>query len=154
MDAEQIKRDHPVITGVFAKHGPEVPTYHVAGLLVSALEGGSNYWYYDLDYEFPEGVTIDDFREGGKFTKPDDYWHPAQIVPFVEGCAITLKDAEGDDPNKVYRIDRAALLKGLELFASDSKFIHHWADFIKENDDAITADVFFQFVVFGECIYG
>lgn len=154
MDADNIKYDHPVITGVFAKHGPKIPAYNIAVLLCSALEGGSNYWYYDLDYEFPEGITIKDFREGGKFTSKENYFHPAQIVPFVEGCALLLKDAEGEDDQKVYRIDRKALLKGLELFAEDSKMAHHWADFIKEDDDAITADVFFQYVVFGEVIYG
>ena len=30
----------------------------------------------------------------------------------------------------------------------------HWRDFITENEDAITADVWFQLAVFGEVVYG
>lgn len=145
-----------VLSGTFASLPitVDVPTKRICDLLVGAFEGGSNYWYTELDYDLPEGITYDDFKEGGKFTDPDDYRHPLELVPFVEGCALTLKDAEGDEPDKVYRIDRAALLKGLELFAKDEKLKRHWRDFIDENDDAITADVFLQFVVFGECLYG
>lgn len=34
------------------------------------------------------------------------------------------------------------------------KYPQHWADIINESDDANTADVFLQCVVFGEVIYG
>jgi hypothetical protein len=34
------------------------------------------------------------------------------------------------------------------------KFPEHWADFINENDDAITGDIFVQCCVFGDTVYG
>ena len=32
--------------------------------------------------------------------------------------------------------------------------VWHWRNFINENDDAETADVWFQLAVFGEVVYG
>lgn len=131
----------------------DIPTRRVCDLLITAFEGGSNYWYTKLDYELPEGITYRDFRKGGKFTDPGIYRHPLEIIPFVEGCALTLQDAEGDS-DTVYRIDRAALLKGLELLSQSKQLQHHWQDFINENEDALTADTYLQLVVFGKVIYG
>jgi len=139
--------EHPVINGTFHKIGHFIPTQRVSDLLVCAFEGGSNYWYSDLHYELPEGIKYEDFRKGGKFTS-EDYYHPLEIVPFVDGCALTLKDDEG----KTHRINKAALKSGLEKMAQKSK--EHWADFISEDDDATTADVFLQYALFGEIVYG
>ena len=42
--------------------------------------------------------------------------------------------------------------KGLDLMAGEHQ--RHWQDFINENDDADTADVFMQLCLFGEIVYG
>ena len=44
------------------------------------------------------------------------------------------------------------LQQGLAIMAEH--YPHHFNNFIEENEDAITGDVFLQCVVFGEVIYG
>lgn len=128
----------------------EIKEDDVKLLLCDAFEGGSNYWYTDLDYELPEGISFEEFREGGARQTPGDYCHWSQLIPLVEGCALTLRDKEDD--GKLYRITRADLERGLQVFAE--KCPRHLSDLLNENDDAITGDCFLQCVVFGEVIYG
>jgi hypothetical protein len=49
------------------------------------------------------------------------------------------------------RLDMAAIKNGLKVMAE--KYPHHWQDFVSENDDAITGDVFLQCCLFGEIVY-
>lgn len=142
-------QEHPVINGTFTKIGHFIPTQRVVDLLIGAIEGGSNYWYSHLICDLADGLKYEDFRHGGKFVSDDNYYHPLEIVPFVDGCALILHVM---DDSEVYRIDKASLKTGLEKMAQESK--EHWANFISEDDDAETADVFLQYVVFGEIIYG
>ena len=118
-------------------------------LLVGALEGGSNYWYHNADYKFAPGITLADIRKGGKYTDPDDYFHPMQIIPFVPGCALLLEDAEDD--NKVHELTLDKMKTGLKLMTQ--KYTHHWRNLITGNDDAETADVFLQLSLFQDIIY-
>ena len=120
------------------------------GLLCSALEGGSNYWYMVEKYEFAAGLSYDDFREGGRMQDPAEYWHPCEIIPFADGCALVIGDKE--EPGKTYRLDKAALHKGIQIMAE--KFPRHFADVVNENDDADTGDVYLQCCLFGDVIYG
>lgn len=125
-------------------------------LLVSAFEGGSNYWYMIERAEFPEGVTEEDFCEGGRFTDPKNYFHPTQLIPFHPGCALIITDSEaskGDDNyKKEFRLDRPALEKGIQVMAE--KYPHHFKSVMEENTDAITGDVYLQCCLFGDAIYG
>lgn len=126
----------------------------VSGLLCTAFEGGSNYWYSQLDYELAEGVSFEEFREGGSRQQKDNYWHWSQLIPLVEGCALTLIDRldEETEEGKTYRITRDDLVKGLKIMAE--KHPRHFADAVNENSDAITGDVFLQCVCFGDTVYG
>ena len=115
----------------------DVPQGRVEDLLTSALEGGSNYWYSDLEVkEWPKGKTKADF----------EFWHIE--VPFLEGGVLQLMD---DDEN-THTLDRHKISQGLRVFAS--KYPIHWDDFIEDGDDAITGDVFLQCCIFGEAVYG
>lgn len=131
----------------------EVSDETLRGLLCSAFEGGSNYWYMQTRSEFPAGVEYEDFREGGKFTLKD-YWHPLELIPFVEGCTLIITtEAAGDEgDNKEYRLDRAALMRGIQIMAE--KCPRHFANVVGENDDAETGDVYLQCCLFGEIVYG
>jgi hypothetical protein len=106
----------------------------LSSLLCSAFEGGSN-WYVIDRYEGPV--------EHLEFKHTD--------APFVEGGAIIVMDEEeGDD--KEFRVDIEAIKRGLQIMAE--KYPRHYANFVDENDDAITGDVFLQCCTFGEVIYG
>jgi hypothetical protein len=52
--------------------------------------------------------------------------------------------------HKVLR--RADMIKGLELMKE--KFPKHYADLMNEDDDAVTADVAVQMMLFGEIVFG
>ena len=121
----------------------------IRSLLCGAFEGGSDYWMGKRQYQLPEGITLSDFREQGKFTIPDDYNPPYLLVPFHEGCSIAVVDDEDQ-----YRgvLNRESMVRGLQLMAD--KYPNHFADFMQENDDATTSDVFLQLSVFGELIFG
>lgn len=107
----------------------------VSDLLCCAFEGGSNYWYGINGYE---GDT-----EGVEFKHLQ--------MPFRDGGAVIVNVPEDTD-NKTYRLDRAACHRGLELMAA--RHPKHFADFLSENDDANTGDVFLQLALFGEVVYG
>lgn len=59
---------------------------------------------------------------------------------------------EGDEPKGRKRIGSATVRKAMALFAKNSP--RHFGDFLEENDDDITFDVFAQYCIFGKVIYG
>lgn len=75
----------------------DITNEQIKSLLCSAFEGGSNCWARIEGYKYAEGLEHKDFQEGGKF-QTDAYWHPSQIIPLVEGCAVILADVEDIDP--------------------------------------------------------
>lgn len=119
----------------------------IANLLCCAFEGGSNYWYTIVGYQFADGIEYADFSEGGKFTDPDNYFHPCEIVPLHEGCAVLVSDGED-----TVALDRALLASGLKALAE--KYPHHFKNFMDDHEDADTGDVFLQCCLFGELVYG
>jgi len=128
----------------------EFPLSRIRGLLCSAFEGGSNYWYEIAKYNYPKGIRGEEFSEGGSQQDPNEYWHPCQLVPTVEGGSLTINDMEGG--KKGYTLNLETIMKGLKIMSE--KYPRHFADFMQENDDAITADVFLQCCLFGDAIYG
>ena len=131
----------------------EIDERSVRGLLCSALEGGSNYWYINADHRLRDDLKYEDFQEGGSQQDPNDYWHPYELIPFVEGCAIVLEaDAEDSGKLEKYTLDRASMERGLKLMAE--QYPHHFYNFINEDDDAETGDVFLQLSLFQKVIFG
>jgi len=119
----------------------------IRDLLTAAFEGGTNYWLYNISYELRDDLTISDFREGGKM-QPSSYHHWCQLIPLVEGCKLTFEYENGE---KSY-LDRDRIKHGLQVMAQ--KYPEHFNDFISENEDADTGDVFIQCCTFGEITYG
>lgn len=110
----------------------------VEDLLTNALEGGSNYWYRIDEYNYGYGRNHTDFK----------FPH---IQVAVEGGFVLFSVPEDED-GKQYKLDRSALRRGLAIMAR--KYPRHFADWVAENDDAETGDVFLQCCLFGETVYG
>jgi len=111
----------------------------IKDLLCDALEGGSNYWYFIKSFNFPEGKTKHDFQ------------YPHLDLPFTETGSLLITDIE--NPKFAGKLlDKKACLKGLQIMAN--KHPRHFGDFISENDDSTTGDVFLQCAILGDCIYG
>lgn len=117
----------------------QIPDERIQDLLCCALEGGSNYWYLITAFNYPKGQTKESL--GIEFQHLE--------LPF-RGGSITVADAE--DPSVVRILDREAIARGLT--AMEEKRPREWADFIGENEDAETGDVFLQLCLFGEVVYG
>lgn len=117
-----------------------IPQKRISDLLCNAFEGGSNYWYWIDEFNYPEGQTKESL--GLKF--------PHIELPLVEGGSLTISDIEKDMPTKI--LDMKAIIKGLRIMSE--KFPKHFANFIEENDDADTGDVFLQCCLYGDVVFG
>lgn len=130
-----------------------IPDGRIRSILVGAFEGGSNYWMFFHKDRFDFGkYKKEDFQEGGQFYLPR-YRFPGYSLPFVEGCAVLV--CENDDEGNIletHRLDRQALQRGLDLMAEVRP--SQLAEFLGENDDANTSDVFLQLCLLGEVRYG
>lgn len=118
---------------------------NIANLLVDAFDPQCNavgYWAEISGDKKPEKMEFQSFPE--QIYRYCDY-------PLNEGGEIYLKNIEADK-GETYVLGLKEITKGLEIMAE--KYPKHWADFMQDNDDAITADVFIQCCIFGEVVYG
>ena len=120
-------------------------------LLICALEGGSNYWCLLKSLTYAENVGPEDFEEEGELWA--DGWELPYALPFVAGCALVIGDAEDpDDHTKNKHLDRGLIEGGLQLMAEKRPKV--FADILADKIDADTGDIFLQYCLFGEVIYG
>lgn len=117
---------------------PAISDQRIKDLLTNAFEGGSNYWYRIKRCEPRDNKTTADY----------EFW---QLDIPLDGGAVFI-EVPGEGDNKEYRLDRAAIERAIALMPA--QYPHHWADFLTENEDATTGDVFLQLALFGEVIYG
>lgn len=111
----------------------------VYNMLVGALEGGSNYWYL-IDTEINKFVPE---------LKGEPYVDKL-ITAIQKGHPVKVVDVESEDFLGTLTADSWAKAEKLMI----EKHRSHFADVVGGNDDATTADVFFQLAVMGELIYG
>jgi hypothetical protein len=101
-----------------------IPKDRIVDLLCGALEGGSNYWAHFQ-------CSVDDF-----YDIDDPTWR------------LSVDDVDGGD---TFTLKREDLAKGLQILSEIVP--HHYSNFIKEDDDAETADCFLQCCVFEDVVY-
>lgn len=154
----------------------QIPVERILSLLCSALEGGSNYWYMHEKTIMPwsdswDGVanscdpahrmTKDELEKIGNEMlggKPSDVlWSRLYLAPFFPGGALifSVTDPERGEEDKRWTLNMESIRKGLETMAhlKQGEGGHHFGDFMAENDDATTGDVFLQCCLFGEIVY-
>lgn len=119
----------------------EIPYERLSGLLSCALEGGSNYWYKIV---------------GSGAGKADFQYYPDKRFSHIDNPLSTygfLNIADREDETQAgHVLNLETIHRGLSLMAE--KYPSHFQDFINDNDDAETGDVFLQLCLFGEIIYG
>lgn len=130
----------------------------IRNLLVSAFEGGSNYWY-QIPAAGPKDAILgpkhapQDFRKGGKAQPKGDYYHWSELIPTTPDCALLVTAPEGfGDYDWPVVLNIAALRHGAQVMYT--KYPQHYANVLAENDDAETGDVFLQCALFGEVVFG
>lgn len=119
----------------------------IACLLTSAFDGSIGYWAKDLKIveAAPESSKEIGWEAPFENIRPSDYTQAA-----ICGGIVTVLDFEDDI---VCTLSRSTITRGLDKMARDKSAILHLADIVAERDDAITADVFIQYCVFGEVKY-
>ena len=114
----------------------------IVNLFVTALEGGSNYWYYIPS--IPVGVR--ELRTELGITTTE------AIGEYVlRGGNIQINDAE-DEEEMLGTVDMTTLLEAIDLLKSD--YPRTYENIIDEEYDAEDADIFFQLAVMGEITFG
>ena len=115
-------------------------------IFVTALEGGSNYWYY-----LPE-ESIKAIRKAVP-KEADPYLSTAILKAILDhDVKVAINDADDED-EVVGVITRGTMQARLQLLA-DSELKWALEAHIKEEGDAESADVVFQYLAMGEVVYG
>lgn len=109
-------------------------------VLVTAFEGGSNYWYDRL--QFFE-------KDGGK----EIYYERGRAVERIIAGEVYATFCDIEDHDEQFKLDLDDIKKNIGLFANlaDGKMVRELYD---ETYDAGTADVFLQISTFGKLVYG
>lgn len=121
----------------------EVSFEDVASLLESAWQG-SAYWATVVEYRAPDAWL---FETTPKAEEGKHYGHDYALNP---GGAVVVSDMEDDD--KRHTLDHQTVARGLAIMAE--KYPSHWSDFVGDNADMSTGDVFLQCALLGEVLYG
>ena len=117
-------------------------------IFVTALEGGSNYWYY---------INNENGRKVREAVSREE--EPSFSMAFAKAILDKrisieihdIEDMENDEPIGV--INEQTIMEGLQKMVDVGD---GWAlfDEIAEQGDAESSDVCFQYMVLGEVIYG
>ena len=142
-----------------------IPLHRIADLLIGAFEGGSGYWARRIKTSH-KASQIEQERAAlgfGDELFPGQPMYPTfSILPLIDKPGFYV-DVIHDDPDgdegvdfKTFRLDRAAIENGLKKFSEleQGKGGHHFPNFLAENDDEITADVFLQCCVLNSIVFG
>ena len=135
-----------------------IPTESLEEMLVTALEGGINYWGC-LD---GEDISVfhkwfEEKIEAGEL-KRDENIHYRWMDAMFQGCPykIAVYDVEEDDEDEepLGYLSMENIGKGLQLAMRDypSVYAQHFPEY--DSGDVISADVLFQLMVMGDVVYG
>lgn len=123
-----------------------IPREVIENVFVTALEGGSNYWYYLSE----DAIKI--IRS--VVPKTEDRYLSTAICKAIldHDVEVPINDAEDEEVIIGY-ISKVTLQERLQkLLDSDDS----WAlnNELSEEGDATSSDVVFQYMAIGECIFG
>lgn len=134
----------------------QITKEQIIDVFVTAIEGGSNYWYYILDV--PKEIT---------------YMVKEEEIPFSEACGkhvlnggeLTIYDVEEvmdmedidndyaqDKPKPLGTINMDSLLDAISIMKRD--YSEKYENIIMDEYDAEDADIFFQIATMGDVVYG
>ena len=129
----------------------------VEDVIVTALEGGSNYWYWiKIDEHWFEVAKRYDIQLAKNENPPRTSANPVTIrisnaLLNVENFSMNVYDLEDPD-ERLGALSKESFVKGCELCAV--KYPNVWANLLTGNYDANDADVLFQLAVMGDVVFG
>jgi hypothetical protein len=125
----------------------EIPRDLLENVFVTAIEGGSNYWYY------LSKKSIRLIRS--TVSKEEDPCLATAMLKAVldRNVAIPIYDAE-DDEQEIGRISKHTIQHRLNKLSNDKGLKWCLDTELNGEGDAETSDVVFQFLAMGEYVYG
>ena len=113
----------------------EITENDIIDVLVTALEGGSNYWYF-----LPDLSMVKEIGTNGKAISEN------VAISALNGATIPVHDTENEECF-LGSINKENIERGITLFIQN--------DYEFEPDmDASDADTLFQYIVLGEIVFG
>lgn len=110
----------------------------IENILITSLEGGSNYWYMFKEFEMVQD---------NKLSYVENIIYNIINTP---GFEIIVIDCETEEYLGI--LSKEFILKGLNLAREQYK--EEYDMIISEDYDASIADVLFQLIIMGEIVYG
>jgi hypothetical protein len=123
----------------------KISTEVLEDIFVTALEGGSNYWY------FLSEDAVKKIRDAVPKSE-DPYLSTSILKAILKGVEVPINDAENEE-DVIGEISLKTMLNRLQKLA-DSKNNSALINHIDGNGDADTADIILQYLAFGEIVYG
>jgi hypothetical protein len=118
----------------------EIQPNQIGDLICDAIEGGSEYWLHHFHDKT-------EFKGKGWYHNPK-FWEQPEIR--IEACFMDPENPVGQPAKKI--ITQADVERAVQQFARDYPSL--FGDWIAENHDANTGDVFMQLIVLGAEVYG
>lgn len=113
----------------------QVSERDIADLIETGLQG-SSYWCANFDVTIPEDAS------------PDVRF---PYLPLMDGGSLQFYLHEEYNSRICWNLRRSSVERGLRILAKD--FPSHWADFVNENFDEFTGQLFIQLCLFGEEVF-
>lgn len=115
-------------------------------VFVTAIEGGSSYWYFLSD------EAVDIIRS--VVPKREDECLSTAILKAVErGAIIPINDAENED-DVIGELDATKFATMLQKLYDDDTYSASLDLEIRGDGDAYSSDVVFQYLAMGEVVFG
>ena len=125
----------------------EISREILENIFVTAVEGGSNYWYYLNE----ESVRL---IRNAVPKEQDPYLATAMLKAVLDHKVIVpIYDAENEE-DEVGRISEDTISTRLQKLSDDEGLKWCLEAELDEKGDAETSDVVFQFLAMGEYVYG
>lgn len=116
-------------------------------VFITAIEGGSNYWYW-MSKEAVVAVR-------SAVPKSEEPCFSIALYKAVveHGVKVPVHDVENPD-EEIGVLDVSMFQERLEALANDEGLSYALDEQMDGEGDANTADVIFQYLLFGEVVYG
>lgn len=125
----------------------EIPRQVLEDIFVTAIEGGSNYWYFLSDEavaKIRKAVSVES----------EPYLSIAISKAILDfGVDVPINDAENED-EVLGTISKTTMQDRLQLLSDDAHYKYALESELNEEGDADSSDIVFQYLSFGEVIFG
>ena len=125
----------------------EIPRQVLEDIFVTAIEGGSNYWYFLSDEavaKIRKAVSVES----------EPYLSIAISKAILDfGVDVPINDAENEE-DVLGTISKTTMQDRLQLLSDDAHYKYALESELNEEGDADSSDIVFQYLSFGKVIFG